>query len=709
MLDIRKIESLLDVDLITQATSFDRIQESLRVTQEIIENLSPKALIELNSGYENDRDKLLKAMITETYASMYGGVESKSVMGKFSIEGVYYLDKLGETMEEILRVENFLYFLMSVMPDFELNWHHIEWCEMVQRYKYLNILAARDHGKCLDPETPIRMYDGSIKKIKHIVVGDKVMGPDSNLRTVLELHSGEDEMFKIKQSRGDDYIVNSRHTLTLFHNYVCKVVDIDIQELLKIEDYQNTFKGLQFARGLSIQKSHIKIEPIGRGKYVGFTCDGDHRFLLGDGTVTHNSYFWSNAEPAWRLYRYNKNSKRPEIGKLGKEGWLFSFSKTQATRLLTTLKETIEDNPILREKLMPERPSDGSWAETKIRCKNGAKVIVGSAGDSVRGAHPGWIRVDDFLKDNVLYSKQYREKSTAYFHSVIMNMIQPGGNVVVVGTPFHAQDLYGDLKTKSGWHYREYPSIFPNGKLLWRRRYDFKTLMEKRETQGTINFSREHLCRPITNESSIFPFHILERSLVGTKNICMAKNIESFPIRLVKVGIGVDLAISSSVAADYSVMVVGGVDEADNVWIVDYIRLHGASYNEQIAKLKSLNLAYRPHIVNIESNGFQAMFGDGANAEGLPVAKSTTTSKSKNDLKTGLPGIALLFERGKFKVPHGDKYSIDKKDEMFAEFSSITYTDKGLQATNGHDDIPMAVHQLIRGLSYGTGFGVTWM
>jgi len=568
MLDIRKIESLLDVDLITQATSFDRIQESLRVTQEIIENLSPKALSELNSGYENDRDKLLKAMITETYASMYGGVESKSVMGKFSIEGVYYLDKLGETMEEILRVENFLYFLMSVMPDFELNWHHIEWCEMVQRYKYLNILAARDHGK---------------------------------------------------------------------------------------------------------------------------------------------SYFWSNAEPAWRLYRYNKNSKRLEIGKLGKEGWLFSFSKTQAIRLLTTLKETIEDNPILRERLMPERPSDGSWAETKIRCKNGGKVIVGSAGDSVRGAHPGWIRVDDFLKDNVLYSKQYREKSTAYFHSVIMNMIQPGGSVFVVGTPFHAQDLYGDLKTKSGWHYREYPSIFPNGKLLWRRRYNFQTLMEKRETQGTINFSREHLCRPITNESSVFPFHILERALVGTKNICMAKNIESFPIRLVKVGIGVDLAISSSVAADYSVMVVGGVDEADNVWIVDYIRLHGASYNEQIAKLKSLNLAYRPHIVNIESNGFQSMFGDGANSEGLPVMKSTTTSKSKNDLKTGLPGIALLFERGKIKVPHGDKYSIDKKDEMFAEFSSITYTDKGLQATNGHDDIPMAVHQLIRGLSYGTGFGVAWV
>jgi len=39
--------------------------------------------------------------------------------------------------------------------------------------------------------------------------------------------------------------------------------------------------------------SSIKVEPVGVGKYYGFFLDGDHKFLLGDGTVTHNSYFIS--------------------------------------------------------------------------------------------------------------------------------------------------------------------------------------------------------------------------------------------------------------------------------------------------------------------------------------------------------------------------------------------------------------------------------
>lgn len=33
-----------------------------------------------------------------------------------------------------------------------------------------------------------------------------------------------------------------------------------------------------------------KAEPIGQGRYYGFTLDGDGRFLLGDFTVTHNTY-----------------------------------------------------------------------------------------------------------------------------------------------------------------------------------------------------------------------------------------------------------------------------------------------------------------------------------------------------------------------------------------------------------------------------------
>lgn len=58
------------------------------------------------------------------------------------------------------------------------------------------------------------MFDGRVKNIEDIKIGDKVMGPDGTSRTVLELHSGKDHMYKITPSSGSDtQIVNSRHEI----------------------------------------------------------------------------------------------------------------------------------------------------------------------------------------------------------------------------------------------------------------------------------------------------------------------------------------------------------------------------------------------------------------------------------------------------------------------------------------------------------------
>lgn len=70
-------------------------------------------------------------------------------------------------------------------------------------------------GKCLGRGTPVLMWDGSIKKIEDVVVGDLLVGDDSTPRTVKDLGRGQDQMFKIKQSNASDYIVNSEHILTL--------------------------------------------------------------------------------------------------------------------------------------------------------------------------------------------------------------------------------------------------------------------------------------------------------------------------------------------------------------------------------------------------------------------------------------------------------------------------------------------------------------
>lgn len=69
-------------------------------------------------------------------------------------------------------------------------------------------------GKCLGFNTPIIMFDGSIKMVQDIKSNELIMGDDSTARKVLSTAKGKDELFKIKTRCGDSYIVNSAHILT---------------------------------------------------------------------------------------------------------------------------------------------------------------------------------------------------------------------------------------------------------------------------------------------------------------------------------------------------------------------------------------------------------------------------------------------------------------------------------------------------------------
>ena len=68
---------------------------------------------------------------------------------------------------------------------------------------------------CLHPDTEVMMFNGSIKKAKDVELDDILMGDDSTERRVLELFEGEQNMYEIIPEKGDSYIVNEDHVLTL--------------------------------------------------------------------------------------------------------------------------------------------------------------------------------------------------------------------------------------------------------------------------------------------------------------------------------------------------------------------------------------------------------------------------------------------------------------------------------------------------------------
>nr|DAP89491.1 MAG TPA: Terminase large subunit [Caudoviricetes sp.] len=517
--------------------------ECLNVVDEIIEGLDERGINELLEGSEGDLDFVIDNLVRDTFEVMYTGKTDIDFSPK-------YTNRLSESIEETLRTRNLTYFITSVMPDFQLSWHHLEWGDLVHRYRKLCIEAARDHGK---------------------------------------------------------------------------------------------------------------------------------------------SFYFSNAYAAWQLYKYARPkgtvfSARPTKSNSNR-GYLFSFSLQQSVDLMEILKGTIESNDILRQRLFPDSKQSGAWASTNIVCKNGARLTCKGFGSSVRGAHPFWIVVDDGLKDNVIYSQLQRQKSIDYFHSVIMNMLVPGGQIIVVGTPFHASDLYGDLKSKKGWFVIEYPAIFPDGRILWPQRWSFFDLLDKRASQGNIIFSRENLCRPITNEASIFPLKVLERSLLRMENYVLVRNRDDFPMKFNKVVTGCDFAISANVGSDYTVFTTWGVDdETGERWLLNFHRQKGMTFNEQMQVLRGINARFRPDTMILEQNTFQQIFVQESDRQGLPVV-GHTTGIDKYDLKTGWPGLAIDFERGKIHIPVGDDYSRNVKDLIFSDLGSVAFTDKGLESVGEHDDI----------------------
>jgi DNA repair protein RadD len=68
---------------------------------------------------------------------------------------------------------------------------------------------------CHAADHPILMYDGTMKKVQDVCVGDRIMGDDSTPRNVHALCRGRDRMYRLTPHRGEPFVVNGSHILSL--------------------------------------------------------------------------------------------------------------------------------------------------------------------------------------------------------------------------------------------------------------------------------------------------------------------------------------------------------------------------------------------------------------------------------------------------------------------------------------------------------------
>lgn len=404
----------------------------------------------------------------------------------------------------------------------------------------------------------------------------------------------------------------------------------------------------------------------------------------------------------WRLYSYDRPTTfiRDSIDNTNRqETCIITNNETLGKKHIARIISEFEQNDLLREKINPN--GKAKLAATSITTETGSILHLRTKDSMIRGLHVGAIICDDLPDESSLYSQDQREKLHEVFYGSITPCVEPYGYLCVLGTPYSPADIYGDLKKDARFRVFEYPAIFPDGQLLAPDRLTFKKLTEERLSLGTMVFNREYLVVPIADTATIFPYEYLKRSIRGMENISFANDIESFPIKLVRVVMGCDFAISGNVGADYTVYTVWGIDASGLIYLIALFRMQGASHDLQVNKILEWNARFKPNKIICEANGFQRILAGMAKERGLVnIEEFTTTEGNKKDLHLGLPSLSALFEGARLRVPYGNDDTRKLVDIMFGEFNSIAFNSKKgtLESASGHDDICMSSFMAIQDL-----------
>ncbi len=163
---------------------------------------------------------------------------------KSSMEHGLYLEKRSVILDELFQIPD--QSVTEIVFDMDKFWNSRE------RYEDYNITYKRGilmygppgTGKCHTKGTKILMYNGTIKNVEDVIVGDKLMGDDSTPRTVLSLATGQENCYEIIPNKfGDKFGVNESHILVLYVSPTkkgnSKIVEMSVKDYLK---QNNTFK-----------------------------------------------------------------------------------------------------------------------------------------------------------------------------------------------------------------------------------------------------------------------------------------------------------------------------------------------------------------------------------------------------------------------------------------------------------------------------------
>jgi hypothetical protein len=324
------------------------------------------------------------------------------------------------------------------------------------------------------------------------------------------------------------------------------------------------------------------------------------------------------------------------------------------------------------------KPSRG-WAIGNITLTNGNQILERSVGSQIRGLHPQEIIIDDPLKE---FSVSGIQKVTDWFYGDMIPTLHHTASLRVIGTPFSYTDIYRQLEENAAYTVRTYPCLNALNEPLWPDRWDYDALMSRKAEIGSLKFTREYMCVPISTGTSLFNPEYLD--LAKNKNLVLKPSRrEGY-----KYYVGVDPAISTD--GDYNVITVLEVDEEDNKNIVYIDRSKNVEFRENINKVKLIGKIFNPEVILFETNTFAKSFTQELrNVADLNVHDFNTTRKKKEEI---ILNLQMTLENQKMNFPYGNEESRRVTSALVEELSMFAITERGrFEGIGAHDDMVMSL------------------
>lgn len=224
------------------------------------------------------------------------------------------------------------------------------------------------------------------------------------------------------------------------------------------------------------------------------------------------------------------------------------------------------------------------------------------------GGHFDVILLDDLTGLQNSQTPEQRNKTKRFRRSMI-NLLEPGGLLVEIGTRWSLDDTFSEIFEKERRYYDiMVRKVIENGKLIFPMKFakkfdarrkdwmnvDDATCMDYvdhlKASMPLDEFSAQYENEPMSTETQLFKPEMFR--YWGERP------------RELFVGMAIDLAISEQRSADETAIVVCGMDKDWKLYVLDYIKGHWRP-SEVIENVFSERSKWRPHVVGMETNGFQ--------------------------------------------------------------------------------------------------------